>query len=143
MGYLHLLASTLSLRAVATVLSHKCDIPSLMKDDQIARDNRRFACQYSVGTSRRIDIVLRSRSPRKCRYSLFAYPLFKCAPKLRGTPQRSLSKLERCNPDALRFFLHSRVPETGTQRRSRSLSRNHCNSETWHALKPSSSKKRD
>ena len=41
-GYSHLLASTLSLRAAeqATVLSHKCDIPSLLKDDQMARDNR-------------------------------------------------------------------------------------------------------
>ena len=34
--------STLSLRAVgqATVLPHKCDILSLLKEDQIARDNR-------------------------------------------------------------------------------------------------------
>ena len=41
-GYLHLLVSTLSLRAAgpATILSHKCDIPSLLMDDQIARDNR-------------------------------------------------------------------------------------------------------
>ena len=41
-GYLHSLATTLSLRAVgpATVLSHKCDILSLLKDDQIVRDNR-------------------------------------------------------------------------------------------------------
>ena len=33
--------STLSLRAVgpATVLSHKCDILSLLKDDHIVRDN--------------------------------------------------------------------------------------------------------
>ena len=37
------------------------------------------ACQYTVGTSRRGDIVLRSRLPRKCRYPLFAYPLFKRA----------------------------------------------------------------
>ena len=39
---MHLLASTLSLRAVgpATVLSHKCDILSLLKDNQIMRDNR-------------------------------------------------------------------------------------------------------
>ena len=36
-----------------------------------------IACQYIVGTSRRGDIVLLSRSPRKCRYPLFAYPLFK------------------------------------------------------------------
>ena len=42
------------------------------------------------------------------------------------------------NPDALLFFLHSRVLETETQRRRRSLSRNSRNSETWHALKPSS-----
>ena len=41
-GYSHLLASTLSLRAVglATLLSHKCDILSLLKDDQIVRNNR-------------------------------------------------------------------------------------------------------
>ena len=38
----HLLASAVSLRAVgpATVLSHKCDILSLLKEDQIVRDNR-------------------------------------------------------------------------------------------------------
>ena len=41
-----------------------------------------IACQYSVGTSCRGDIVLRSRSPRKCRYPLFAYPLFKRAQSL-------------------------------------------------------------
>ena len=37
-----MLASTLSFRAVgpATVLSHNCGIPSLLKDDQIARHNR-------------------------------------------------------------------------------------------------------
>ena len=41
-GYSHLLATTLSLCAAgpATVLSHKCDIPSLWKDDQIPCDNR-------------------------------------------------------------------------------------------------------
>ena len=41
-GYSHLHASTLSLRAVgpATVLSHKYDILSLLKDDQNVRDNR-------------------------------------------------------------------------------------------------------
>ena len=33
----------------------------------------------TVGTSRRGDMVLRSRSPRKCHYPLFAYPLFKRA----------------------------------------------------------------
>ena len=40
-GCSHLLASALSLRTAgpARVLSHKCDIPSLLKDDQIARDN--------------------------------------------------------------------------------------------------------
>ena len=37
-----MLASTLSLRAVgpATVLSHKCDMLSLLKDDHIVRNNR-------------------------------------------------------------------------------------------------------
>ena len=40
---------------------------------------RQFACQYTVGTSRRGDIMLRPRSPRKCQYPLFAYPLFKRA----------------------------------------------------------------
>ena len=38
-----------------------------------------IACQYTVGTSRHGDIVLRSRSPRKCHYPPFAYPLFKRA----------------------------------------------------------------
>ena len=38
-----------------------------------------IACQYTVGTSRRGDIVLRPRSPRKWHYPLFAYPLFKRA----------------------------------------------------------------
>ena len=48
-GYSHLLASALSLRAVglATVLSHKCAIRSLLKDDQIARNNRLpVQCQH-------------------------------------------------------------------------------------------------
>ena len=36
-----------------------------------------IACQYTVGTSRRGDIILRSRSPRKCHYPLFACPLLK------------------------------------------------------------------
>ena len=40
-GYSHLLASTLPL--CAAVLSHKCDIPSLLKDDQ---STRMIACQY-------------------------------------------------------------------------------------------------
>ena len=55
-----LLASTLSLRAVgpATVVSHTCDILSLLKDDQTVRDNRLPSCQHIVGTSRRGDIVL-------------------------------------------------------------------------------------
>ena len=38
-----------------------------------------IACQYTVDTSRHGDIVLRSRSPHKCHYPLFAYPLFKRA----------------------------------------------------------------
>ena len=120
----------MSLRAVgpATVLSHKCDILSLLKDDQPKGPFRTknstalksvvfccrrsfslsvlFSClfflqkqallslrpifstegsfgklcatiQYIVGTSRRGDIVLRSRSPRKCHYPLFVYPLLK------------------------------------------------------------------
>ena len=56
--------------------SHKCDILALLKDDQIVRDNclpvhcRHVAC--------RGDIVLWSRSPRKCRYPLFAYLLTPC-----------------------------------------------------------------
>ena len=50
-----------------------------------------IACQYTVGTSRRGDIVLRSRSPRKCHYPLFAYPLFKCALK-RGQLKGATSK---------------------------------------------------
>ena len=63
--------------------------------------------------------------------------------KLRGTPQRSLPKWDRCSPDAVLFCLHTWLPESETLRRSRSLSRNYCNTETWHPLKPSSSKKRD
>ena len=41
-GVFAFVANTLSLSAagLATVLSHKCDIPSMLKDDQIARDNR-------------------------------------------------------------------------------------------------------
>ena len=38
-----------------------------------------IACQHAVGTSRCGNIVLRPRSPRKCHYPLFAYPLFKRA----------------------------------------------------------------
>ena len=38
-----------------------------------------IACQYTVGTSRRSEIVLRSQSPRKNHYALFVYPLFKRA----------------------------------------------------------------
>ena len=76
----HLLASTLSLRAVgsATVLSHKCDTLCLLKV-RTTKLCATITCQYIVGTSRRSDIVLRSRSPRKYRYPLFAYPLFKRA----------------------------------------------------------------
>ena len=44
-----------------------------------------IACQYTVGTPRCGDMVLRSRSPRKCHYPLFAYPLFKRA--LSGWPR--------------------------------------------------------
>ena len=74
-GYSHLLASTLFLRAVvpATVLSHKYDILSFRKTTKLSAT---ISCQYFVGTSRRGNIVLWSRSPRKCRYPLFAYPLF-------------------------------------------------------------------
>ena len=63
-----LLASTLSFRTVgpATILSHKLCAAT--------------ACQYIVGSSRGGNIVVWSRSPRKCRYLLFAYPLFKHAP---------------------------------------------------------------
>ena len=39
----------------AAVLSHKCDILSLLKDDQLRAT---IACQYTVGTSRLGDIVL-------------------------------------------------------------------------------------
>ena len=43
-----------------------------------------IACQCTVGTSRRGDIVLPSRSPRKCHYPLFAYPLFKRPQRMLG-----------------------------------------------------------
>ena len=68
-----MLASTLSLRAVgpATVLSHKCDILSLLKDDEIVRDNHLpVHCRHLA--SRRhhtVNVVT----------PLFAYPLFKRA----------------------------------------------------------------
>ena len=38
-----------------------------------------IARQYTVGAWGRCDIVLSSQSPRKCRFPLFAYPLFKLA----------------------------------------------------------------
>ena len=47
-----------------------------------------IACQYTVSTSRRGDIVLRSRSPRQCHYPLFAYPLFKRAQNMQMTGLR-------------------------------------------------------
>ena len=50
-----------------------------------------IACQYTVGTSSRGDIVLRSRSPRKCHYPLFAYPLFERAQYVLGPDIRRTS----------------------------------------------------
>ena len=41
-----------------------------------------IACWYTVGACCHCDIVLSSRSPRKCRYPLFAYPLLKPAQSL-------------------------------------------------------------
>ena len=71
-GYSHLLASTLSLRAAgpATILSHRCNIPFLLKDDHIARHN-----QLPVRTCGRCDVVLSSRSPHKCRFKLALFLL--------------------------------------------------------------------
>ena len=63
--------------------------------------------------------------------------------KLRGTPQRSLPRWERCSPDAVLFCLPTWLPETETLRRNKSLSRDYCNTETWHPLKASNSKTRD
>ena len=55
--YSHVLASALCLRAVgpATVLSHKCDIPTLLKNDQITH----------------LAVI---RLPRKCRYPCLLSP---------------------------------------------------------------------
>ena len=52
-----------------------------------------IACQYTVDTSRRGDIILRSRSPCKCHYPLFAYPLFKLT-----TPKNEPSLPEDLRP---------------------------------------------
>ena len=56
-----MLAPILSLRAVgpATILSHKCDILSLSKDDQTARDNRLpVHCCYLASRRHRIAILV-------------------------------------------------------------------------------------
>ena len=64
-------ASTLSLRAVgpATVLSHKCDILSLLKDDQIVRDSRLpVHCQNLTSRRHRtaIPVATQMSSPPVC-----------------------------------------------------------------------------
>ena len=43
----------------------------------MARDNRLPV--HTVGARSRFDIMLPARSPRKCRYPLFAFPLFEPA----------------------------------------------------------------
>ena len=58
-----------------------------------------IACQYTVCTSRRGDIALRSRLPRKCHYPLFAYPLFKRALLWFGDSERAYKKMMRCCAD--------------------------------------------
>ena len=77
-GYSHLLASTLFLRAVgpATVLSHKCDIPSFWKDDQILRDNRLPVHCRRLESRRHRTVISVATQMSPC---LLTYPLFKCA----------------------------------------------------------------
>ena len=70
-GYSHLLASTLSLGAVgpATVLSHKCDILSLLKDDLIVRDNRLpVHCRHLASRQHRtvIPVAMQMSLPLVC-----------------------------------------------------------------------------
>ena len=68
-----------------------------------------IACQYTAGTSRRGDMVLRSRSPRKCHYPVFAYPLFKRALScfLRYSAQE--------NPQQVLLNQYKQVPDTFLQ----------------------------
>ena len=77
-GYSRLFASALSLlmARVATVLLLECDIPLLVERPHCARQP--LASTF-VGACGHCDIVLSSRSPDKCRYPLFACPLFKPA----------------------------------------------------------------
>ena len=94
-GYSQLLASMLPLctARLATILSHKCSIPSLLKDDQIAHDNRlptTIACQCTVCSC--CNIVLSSWSPCRCRCPLFAYPHLNLLNRRRWSPG---SKRER------------------------------------------------
>ena len=94
-GYSHLLASALSLRAVgpATVLSQKCDMLPVLKDDQIVRDNRLpVHCRHLVSRRHRIVILVATQMslPPVC------LPLFKCAQENFGLISRSLDMALTC-----------------------------------------------
>ena len=73
-----MLDSTLSLRAVgpATVLSHKCDILSLLKDAQIGRENYLpVHCRHLPSWRHHIVIPVATQMS----LPLFAYPLSECS----------------------------------------------------------------
>ena len=91
LGYSHLLASTLPLaqRGTATVLSHKCDTASLLKDDQIARDNE--PCQCAVGSCGRCNIVWAS-GRHAMSLSCLACPPFESAPNQGAFGRASFQK---------------------------------------------------
>ena len=90
-----MLASTLSLCAVgpATVLSHKCDILSLLKDDQNVRDNRlRVHCRHLASRRHRtaIPVATQMSLPPVC------LPLFKCAQTGPQQPTHPVAWRPRC-----------------------------------------------
>ena len=70
------IVSPRALRAVrpATVLSHTCDILSLLKDDQIVRDNRLpVHCRHLVSRQHRTVIPVATQN-LKCRYPCLLTP---------------------------------------------------------------------
>ena len=82
-----MLASTLPLCAVgpATVLSHKCDLLCLLKDDQIMRDNRLPVHCLHLASRRH-----RTAIPVATRYPPFAYPCLNVPKRVSGTQSARL-----------------------------------------------------
>ena len=92
-GYSHLLASALSLRAggSATILSRKCDILSLLKDDQIVHDNRLpVHCRHVASRGHRtaISVVMQTSLPLVCLPPVLKVPQKKSSVEKRAANYR-------------------------------------------------------